>query len=365
MSIGHTFLSTELLTELKEKNAVVDLIDADIPAYSVAFKCENVLSWHLVEKEVDNFMMARIRETGATHFIGFLTNGGKNYRIKVATTAPYKGNRAGSERPKWYTKIREYLQKSWLCQVMQGIEADDALAIAHKYFRDNGIKCFLSTLDKDLRQSPGWHHNWKCKGQGSVCDYVDDDKAQRYLWRQVITGDMGTDNIPGLSECAWKPKLGFRQRIMESYKKVPSEPAMLKSGKFSTAEKVHMRTIGWETIDDPKRIKGLTDDTYGKTRAKELLPDSMPVEQYPAVVLEEYISAYWEQGEIEGYDDPADKGIERFNEVFALIYMLRTVDEIPNEAVIDFTPQEVQYQVFNEFDDDEDVLAEFDDDYDF
>jgi hypothetical protein len=358
MSSGHTFLTTEQLTELKKKNAVISLIDADIPAYSVAFKCENILSWSLVEKQVDNFMRDKIQKSGGTHVIGFLTNGGKNYRLDDAVTYQYKGNRAGADRPKWYTKIREYLQTAWRCQVMQGIEADDALAIAHKYFRDNGIKSVLCSLDKDLRQSPGWHYNWNRE----LLDYVDDDKAEGYLWQQVITGDLGTDNIPGLSEAAWKPEPGFKTPVFETYMKTPNEPKMLKSGKPSERTMAHVRLIGWETITDPKQIKPLTDSLYGKERAKDML-NGVAVEDYATVVLNEYVDAYWMDGELKGYEDPSERGIERFNEVFRLVYMLRTVDEIPNDAVIDFTPQDASYQIFNEFEDDEDALADFDDEF--
>lgn len=362
MSLGqHTFLSTELLAELKEKNAVVALIDADIPAYSVAFKCEDVISWHLVEKEVDNFMSARCREVNATHYIPFLTNGGLNYRLQVAVTVPYKGNRAGSERPKWYTKIREYLQTNWGAQVMNGIEADDALAIAQTYFNKQGIKCYLCSLDKDLDQSDGDHANWK---RPEKLYHISKEESQRKLWRQVITGDMGTDNIPGLSHAAPKPEPGFRQPVFEYYMKVPTEPKILKSGKPSTRKMQHVRLVGWETVDDPKAIKPSADFTFGKTAAKELLPDSMPVDDMPAVVLGAYIDAYWDEGETLGYEDPAQRGIERFEEVFALIYMLRTVEEIPNDAVIDFTPREFQFRFLDEFEEDEsDALADFDDDF--
>lgn len=356
---GHTFLTAEQLAELKQKKAVISLIDADIPAYSVAFMCEDTSSWSLVEKQVDNFMRKRVQESGGTHLIGFLTNGGKNYRLQDAVTYEYKGNRAGADRPKWYTKIREYLQTAWHCQVMQGIEADDALAIAHKYFSDHGIKSVLCSLDKDLRQSPGWHYNWN-KG---ILDYVDEDKGELYLWRQVITGDLGTDNIPGLSEAAWKPKLGAKVPKFESYMKVPKEPKMLKNGNLSTRKMAHAKFVGYDRLDDPKQLKAPSEQLYGPTAAKELL-DGVAVEDYPTVVLNEYVDAYWVDGELIDEENPYQKGIDRFEEVFRLVYMLRTVDEIPNDAVIDFTPQEAACQLFNEFDEeDDDALADFDDEF--
>lgn len=354
----HTFLTEEQIKNLQESNAVIALIDADIPAYSVAFMCEDTLSWHLVEKEVDNFMSARCREVGATHFISLLTNGALNYRNTVATTVPYKGNRAGKDKPKWFTKVREYLCKSWSGQVMMGIEADDALTIAQTYFEELGIECVLCSLDKDLDQNEGNHYNWKHKEHY----HIDYEQGQRLLWRQVITGDMGTDNIPGLSQAASVPAPGFRSPIYESYMKVPTEPKILASGKPSTRKMAHAKFVGYEIIDDPKRIKPLSEFLYGKTKAKEMLPDDMPVEGMSAVVLEAYISAYWEEGEFLEYEDPSQRGIERFEEVFALIYMLRTVDEIPNDAVISFVPTEFQYRYLDEFnEDDSDALDDFDD----
>lgn len=359
MSIDcHTFLTAEQIEELKQADAVVALIDADIPSYSVAFSTEREASWSLVERTLDNWMYDKIKAVGGTHYIGFLTNGGKNYRLTDAVTREYKGNRAGSERPKWYTKLREYMQTGWKCQVMQGIEADDALTIVQQYLMDNGIKSVICSLDKDLRQQPGWHYNWN----SGILDYIDYDKGELNLWKQVITGDLGTDNIPGLSESAWSPVVGSKIPVYESYMKVPSEPKLLASGKPSQREMSHARFSHWETLDDPKQCKPLKDNLYGPTRAAEIL-EGVAVADYPAVVLKEYVDAYLVDGEIEGYEDPTEKGIERFNEVFTLIYMLRYVDEIPNEAVIDFQPHRVGYIEFNEFEEDEDALADFDDDF--
>jgi hypothetical protein len=358
----HTFLDEKTLRDLRESNAVVALIDADIPAYSVSFTCEKEASWNHVERTHDAFMRKQILACEASHYIGFLTNGGLNYRLEVAKTRPYKGNRAGAERPKWFPKSREYLQNGWKCQVMQGIEADDALTIAQAYFRSHGIKSVICSLDKDLLQEPGWHWNWN----SGILQEVSYERAQRYLWEQVITGDLGTDNIPGISDSAdlWTPVLGDKYPVHETYLKIPKEPKITASGKPSTRKMAHTKFSHYEYYTDSKQIKASADFLYGKTRAKEMLAGLHHTE-YPAVVLEEYISAYWEQGELEGYEDPAQKGIERMEECFALVYMLRTVEEIPNDATIDFTPHPVGSIEFNEFeeDEDDDSLADFNDDY--
>lgn len=355
----HEFMTPEQLAELKQMDAVVSLVDSDIPCYSIGFSCEKESNWNMVEKTVDNFMRKAIKGSNGTHFIGFLTNGGKNYRLQDATTREYKGNRAGKDKPKWFNKIREYLIKTWKCQVMQGIEADDALAIAQQYFLERGIKSVICSLDKDLRQQPGLHFNWDT----NILDYVDENKGQLYLWRQVITGDLGTDNIPGLTDSAWKPKPGFRRPVFEDFTKVPTEAKQLKSGKPSERTMVHCRFTGYEVVDNPDEIKPPPELCYGKVKANALL-DGVAVEDYPAVVFNEYVSAYWEDGVVQELDDPGMFGEQRFYEVFRLIYMLRYVDEIPNEAVISFVPHVASTQSFNDFDeDDSDVLSDFDDEF--
>ncbi|WFZ78523.1 5'-3' exonuclease [Aeromonas phage vB_AsaP_MQM1] len=354
--MSHVFLTDTQLNELRDSGVVVSLLDCDIPCYSIGFQCEEESSWSMVEKTVDNFMRKVIRESNGTHFIGFLTNGGKNFRLDDAVTVPYKGNRAGKDKPKWFNQIREYLVKTWKCQVMHGIEADDALCIAQQYFMDRGIHSVICSLDKDLRQQPGWHLNWNT----GILDYVDEDKGQFYLWRQVLTGDMGTDNIPGLSESAWKPEGPVKVPVFEDFMKVPTEAKLLKGGKPSTRTMLHCKQVGHGVIEDHKAP---SDMLCGKVRAESVL-EGVAVEDYPTVVLQEYVDAYWVDGEVEELDDPAEKGMHRFYEVFRLIYMLRFVDEIPNEAVISFEPQVAVTQTFNEFDeDDTDVLSDFDDEF--
>lgn len=359
MSTGHIFLTAEQLAELKKNKARVALVDADVICYAVGFSCEKESSWALVEKTVDNMMRKIIQGAGCNYLIGFLTNGALNYRMTDATTAQYKGNRAGKDRPKWYKRIKEYLVTGWKGQVMNGIEADDALAIAQKYFNDNGIENVLCTIDKDLDQSPGEHYNWNSKGHYTITP----EQGDFLLWRQVLTGDMGTDNIPGLSEAAWKAPVGHREPVFEEYMRIPTEPKMTQKGP-SQRQMVHTRFVGWETIDDPAKIAAPSEQCYGKVAAEAVLK-GYTREEWPEVVLNEFVSEYYADDMVDCDEDEEPRsyrGEQRFYEVFRLIYMLRTVDEIPNDAVIDFTPQCAVEQTFNDFDEEEeDVLADFPD----
>ena len=65
--------------------------------------------------------------TGCTDMRIFLS-GQTNFRYDIATIQPYKGNRT-DRKPYWYNEIREYLINNRGAEVVQGIEADDALAM--------------------------------------------------------------------------------------------------------------------------------------------------------------------------------------------------------------------------------------------
>lgn len=410
----HIFPSEEFLKELKASNAVVAIFDSDIPCYSVACMAEKENAAASVERTVDNFMFRIKRDTKATHYISLMTDGKSNFRNEVAVTAPYKGNRVSLERPKWYGHIKDYTVDRWAGQIMFGIEADDALTLCAEYLRSHGIRAIICTLDKDLLQYPGEHYNWDSRKLRTI-DYA---KGEYNLWKQVLMGDMGTDNIPGLSDAAWVPTEPFKSPIFESYLKVPDEGAhnhptlrptkvagevkvtqpMVPKGKSIVSSRglksrfgasyldyfdnilddqgncqgafspvdifqpagiqmAHAKLVGWEDITDLTYVKALQEFYYGPQAVEELL-EGVKVEDYPKVVLEEFVSAYWEEAVIQEYEDPAELGIQRFHEVFRLVYMLRSINEIPNDAVINFTPLTFQSRTYDDFGDDDDVSAD-------
>lgn len=120
-------------------------------------------------------------------------SGPKNFRDKIATTRPYKGNRAETPKPHYYKDTGEYLLEHWGAILTEGIEADDAIGIAAMEARAASHGYVLVTNDKDLRQIPGHHYNWVTKEFTSVS--AKDAKSQ--LFAQILSGDP-TDNIPGL-----------------------------------------------------------------------------------------------------------------------------------------------------------------------
>jgi hypothetical protein len=93
-------------------------------------------------------------------------------------------------RPKWLQRVREHLVTDWKASVTDGIEADDALGIAHCSEHDgDSIVC---SIDKDLLMLPGMHYNF-VKGEQR---HISPLEGLRNFYGQLIMGDR-SDNIPG------------------------------------------------------------------------------------------------------------------------------------------------------------------------
>lgn len=120
--------------------------------------------------------------------------GKSNFRDKVATIRGYKAHRDKAAKPVHYKEIQQYLIDTWKAEVVEGMEADDAMAIKQMKHYDalDDYTC-ICTIDKDLDQVPGWHYNWDKDNLYKI----DRDQAIRYYVKQMLTGD-STDNILGV-----------------------------------------------------------------------------------------------------------------------------------------------------------------------
>jgi hypothetical protein len=118
----------------------------------------------------------------------FLSGPG-NFREGLATVVPYKGNRKVDHKPYHYSAIRNYLQEVHGAVVIEGREADDAVAI--RQYEKPGETC-ICTFDKDLDQVPGWHYDYN----KFTFYYTEEDEGKALFFQQVLSGD-ATDNIPG------------------------------------------------------------------------------------------------------------------------------------------------------------------------
>ena len=139
----------------------------------------------------------------------FLTGSG-NFRDRIATIRPYKGNRT-ADKPVHMQAIREYMVRQWGAQVIWGYEADDEVSILQTELGDD---CVVCGIDKDLLQVPGWHYVPE-KGFKRVSA----SEGLLRFYAQVLSGDT-TDNVPGCY------KVG-RKTAVELVKKAGPRPDAL------------------------------------------------------------------------------------------------------------------------------------------
>jgi hypothetical protein len=128
-------------------------------------------------------------ELDCADYKGFLTGKG-NFRDSIAVTVPYKGQRV-SEKPIHLQALRDHLVSSWGFEVVNGIEADDAVGIATYAVPEE--KTIMVHIDKDLNQLRGWHYNYRKKEKY----YVSEFEGLVAFYTQILTGDR-IDNIIGL-----------------------------------------------------------------------------------------------------------------------------------------------------------------------
>lgn len=114
---------------------------------------------------------------------------GESYR--KALEPSYKAQRDPTDKPFWYPELRHYLLKRYdVREAYRGMEADDLLGIEQCNADDRTV---IASVDKDLRQIPGWHYNI----MHQELFHVSPEDADMFLWHQMLIGDVA-DNIKGI-----------------------------------------------------------------------------------------------------------------------------------------------------------------------
>jgi hypothetical protein len=167
---------------------ITALIDADSLIYAVGFS-SNDTEEPIAVSRLEQTMTELCMDLDCDDYKGFLTGKG-NFRNDIAVTVPYKGQRV-AEKPIHYQALRDHLVNSWGFEVVQGIEADDAVGIAaYAVPEDESI---MVHIDKDLNQFRGWHYNYRKKEKYHVTEF----EGLKSFYTQILTGDR-IDNIVGL-----------------------------------------------------------------------------------------------------------------------------------------------------------------------
>ena len=144
--------------------------------------------FHHVVNALQRGLKKHMDLAGCDSYELYLTGPG-NFRYAVYPT--YKANRMEMQKPFYYNEIRSYMVNVLDAEIVEGMEADDKLAIEQTADPEGTVIC---TEDKDLDQIAGWKYNYVKE----LLYYVTPEEAEFNLWSQVLTGDR-VDNIPGLS----------------------------------------------------------------------------------------------------------------------------------------------------------------------
>lgn len=182
------------------------LIDADVLRYEVGAVGSDEdgtpRSFDYVAEVLDGKIRDICAAVGATEPPRLYLTGKGNFRIEVAKTKPYKGQRK-QEKPYHFTNLTNYMLNVYDTVVVDGMEADDMMCI------DQTEDTIICTRDKDLRMMPGWHYGWECGRQREFGPVLVDEAGflilngnkltgagMIFFWAQMLMGD-STDNIPG------------------------------------------------------------------------------------------------------------------------------------------------------------------------
>ena len=169
------------------------LIDADTIAFACAASAEDA-ELCVATSRADEMVRNILDATKAGEYELWLS-GPKNFRYDIYPE--YKANRLGSYRPKWERAVKDFLVEQWGANWSSGCEADDMVGVRQT------SETIIAHIDKDINMIPGHHYNWPLTRKGKVIReeklyYVSPEEADQWFYTQLLMGDRGTDNIPGV-----------------------------------------------------------------------------------------------------------------------------------------------------------------------
>ena len=181
----------------------IALIDADIIAYRVGFKCEDEDDSGYVASTVRSFLSNILLDLDDVEDFECFITGKGNFRNDYAVTKPYKGNRKGKAKPKWINFIRDTLVEQYDATTSSGQEADDDIAMRAT---ELGEDCVLCSVDKDFDQIVGHKYNFVKRERY----YITEEVGLLNFYCQFLEGDT-VDNIQGVRGIG---KVGARKLLL-------------------------------------------------------------------------------------------------------------------------------------------------------
>jgi len=166
---------------------MIAILDADTLLYAVG---SIDINQSFVTNVLDNKIKGILNSLNVYNAL-IIIQGNRNFRNKYDIN--YKKHRI-SDKPKYYSILRQHLIKNYNPFIANNIETDDVCAIAANYCRNISCDYVLVHLDKDLNQIPGKHYNYN---SNTLYD-VTEDIGTYNLCIQMIKGDITDSKITGI-----------------------------------------------------------------------------------------------------------------------------------------------------------------------
>ena len=172
------------------------IIDGDQMIYACGFASEGEPLSHTLRLLKNK--LEQIMSDCQTNEYELFIEGKGNFR--EAVSLDYKGNRT-ARKPLAFNDCIDYLKREWGAVQVEGMETDDMVSILlwNDYIKNGKDKAtiILSSVDKDLLNTPGWHYNPNTRDKR----WISERQAERHFWFQMLAGDR-VDNVTGLPRCS-------------------------------------------------------------------------------------------------------------------------------------------------------------------
>lgn len=182
---------------------MIALIDADSIVYIIAWNYREGGTREEVERSCDIFLKDMLTVLGTTKYIGaFSVKSDYVFRTETYRYARYKGKRPEKSEnvQNWEEVIKGHFMQKYGFITLPKLEADDIIAGTAHFTKQAKIPYVICSPDKDLRQIPGHHFDYRVPQGETPSTYIDEVsevEAHWNFWTQMLTGDEG-DNIAGI-----------------------------------------------------------------------------------------------------------------------------------------------------------------------
>lgn len=192
--------------ERDENVKKITVIDADSILYQVAWGVKDTRNEELGKAALNDYVYKILRDTEASHYIGFVQTQSMNFRYQVYPE--YKAKRPESEEwfSFWKPIFLDVLYNQWkfINPTPLNVESDDCMQAAFTILSqlyNPEEEIVMAYIDKDLNFIHADHapfhvyYNYSAKNRGWF--KVRQERSKFFFWRQMIMGD-ASDGLPGI-----------------------------------------------------------------------------------------------------------------------------------------------------------------------